>query len=814
MAKNPFFQTNFTAGEISPTAMGRFDLAKYENAVKILENFLIHQLGGAAFRPGTVLVNAVKDSTKKTRLISFSYSTIQNYIVEMGNLYFRYYANQGQVVSGPAVETVTPFLTADLFNIHYCQKDDTQYLTHTSYFPQKHTRLSATQFSLGNVPFIRGPFLDTNITHVTLAPSADAGSGITVTAAAPAWAAGTGYVSGPDTADYVTNGGNTYKCLISNVASASFAADLAAGEWVLVGAGNVPTIFQAGHVGSLWRIKSGVVKITAVSNGYTATADVQPEPDGSTGALATGPAAVTDWAEAAFSTVRGYPATAAFHEQRLWYGKSNRIFGSVIGSYDNFKLDGNDNSAALTLPLTSEKATTIRWLLSQPQNLQSGTPNGTQSVESGSTGTSINQANVHSNRDTVYGCAPIRPKTISSYIYYLQSNLFILRELFYNYLVNRQVATDMCLLAPHILRDGLGAVDMDYQQSPNDRIWVVRADGQLAVMTRNPEQDVLGWSRIVAGRTAKGPGLFESVAIFQKDNGDDEVWVIVNRTINGSTVRCVEYFSSEFFTNAWDPIRLDCALTYDVPVTVTGYSLASPVVLTAPAHGFSNGDQVKIDNITSVNTDPTSPNYGMTFASPLNGLLFVVANKTTDTFQLQNSDGTNVDGTLYNAYLSGGQVRKTVSVISGLSFYNGEYVSVQLDGGVPGAKQTYLVSGGQITLAVKGAVAHIGFPYTGTIQMLKPSEGRGKMRRMYKAFVTLYQTVGISIGKDLDNMQPRYFANPNDPLGAAPAPFTGDVEDLFPTNWSKHDEVIIQQTQPLPLFVLSILLKSETEEKE
>ena len=71
----------------------------------------------------------------------------------------------------------------------------------------------------------------------------------------------------------------------------------------------------------------------------------------------------------------------------------------------------------------------------------------------------------------------------------------------------------MTLLADHILRDGGGAVQMARQESPNDRLWIPRPDGQMAILTRNVEQQVFGWVRFIAGATSGGNGTYNSVAI-------------------------------------------------------------------------------------------------------------------------------------------------------------------------------------------------------------------------------------------------------------------------------------------------------------
>ena len=74
---------------------------------------------------------------------------------------------------------------------------------------------------------------------------------------------------------------------------------------------------------------------------------------------------------------------------------------------------------------------------------------------------------------------------------------------------------------------------------------------------------------------------------------------------------------------------------------ITGATKAKPVVITSAGHGLSNGDLVKISGVT-----------GMT---ELNGNTYKVAGKTTNTFNLQTTGGSNVDGKNYKAYVSGGK---------------------------------------------------------------------------------------------------------------------------------------------------------------
>ena len=92
--------TSFVSGELGDKLSGRIDFAKYNSGAKQLTNFLVHPQGAATRRVGTQFIAEVKDSSKKTRLIPFEFSTVQTYVLEFGNQYMRVYKDKGQVLSG------------------------------------------------------------------------------------------------------------------------------------------------------------------------------------------------------------------------------------------------------------------------------------------------------------------------------------------------------------------------------------------------------------------------------------------------------------------------------------------------------------------------------------------------------------------------------------------------------------------------------------------------------------------------------------------------------------------------------------------
>ena len=91
MARVHPFQTNFTAGELTPKLAGQVDFKKYNNGVEIMENLTVFPQGGCKRRNGSRFVAEVKDSSTTVRLIPFEFSITQSYCLELGNNYIRFF---------------------------------------------------------------------------------------------------------------------------------------------------------------------------------------------------------------------------------------------------------------------------------------------------------------------------------------------------------------------------------------------------------------------------------------------------------------------------------------------------------------------------------------------------------------------------------------------------------------------------------------------------------------------------------------------------------------------------------------------------
>ena len=199
-------------------------------------------------------------------------------------------------------------------------------------------------------------------------------------------------------------------------------------------------------------------------------------------------------------------------------------------------------------------------------------------------------------------------------------------------------------------------------------------------------------------------------------------------------------------TDIQDAYFVDCGVTYDEPIAISGSTAANPVVITATSHGLSDGDEVDISDIVWA---PTTDSYGTeTQPDQLNGERYTVANKTTHTFELNDSLGAAIDGSAFNAYAEGGYVRKAVTTISGLWHLEGETVAVLANGEIVTGE---VVTRGAISLATKASRVHIGIPYTSEIETLNieaPSGGtmQGKLKKIAKVTVRVENSRGMLIG--------------------------------------------------------------------
>ena len=563
--------TNFTGGELSPRLDGRNDLAKYNSGCKTLENMIIYPHGSASRRSGTQFVAEVKDSTKKTRLIAFEFSTIQTYILEFGDQYIRFYKDNGQILSGgSAYEISSPFLEAELFDIKFAQSADTMYICHPNHAPRKLTRSGHTNWTLTNDVIINGPFMDHNIETTTASPNhKNVGQTTTVTFSS-------------------TTGINSNQGFLST------------------------------DVGRLLHITDGHLKITSVTSTtvVVGTVIVDLNETGST----------TDFALGSFSDTTGYPSCVTFFEQRLVFAgttvQPQTLFFSRSADYENFDDKYHETVAdddAIVYTIASNQVNAIRFMTAT-RTLIIGTAGGEFAVNGAGVGEAITPTNILINKQSNHGAANVDGIAVGNATLFLQRAKRKIRELAYNFDVDGYVAPDLTILAEHITESGI--TQMAYQEEPNSIIWCVRTDGQLLGFTYQREQQVTAWHRhIFGGSFGSGNAVCESVEVLPTDDSEYQVWVIVKRTINGVTKRYVEYLHNFDFDETDDTSfnYLDSQLAYNgsATTTISGLDHLEGEEVSVLADGATHPNKTVSSGAITLDRSSTKVKVGLPYVSLL-----------------------------------------------------------------------------------------------------------------------------------------------------------------------------------------------------
>lgn len=99
------------------------------------------------------------------------------------------------------------------------------------------------------------------------------------------------------------------------------------------------------------------------------------------------------------------------------------------------------------------------------------------------------------------------------------------RQISYSYSSSGYTSDDIGIRAPHLF-DNLDITDLSLSKAPIQTIWAVSTSGMLLTCIYMPEQQIVGWGRVVTD------GSIEGVCSVS-EGFEDHVYVIVVRTING-----------------------------------------------------------------------------------------------------------------------------------------------------------------------------------------------------------------------------------------------------------------------------------------
>ncbi len=386
------------------------------------------------------------------RLVSFEFNTEQTYLLAFSGGMLDVYQD-----GALAASVATPWTAAQLAQIAWTQSADTLLVTHPDVEPRRITRTGPGAWSVDTWPFAASGDLRFHpfykFAPADVSVTPNALTGaITLTASAP--------------------------------------------------------VFDAAHAGQTWRVAGKQVRIDSVASGTEAAATVLEE------LPATDP--TPDFEEPAFSALRGWPVTVAFHQDRLVIGGSrdlpNRLWLSKAGNLYNFDLGEGLDDEAIEFPILSDQVNAIRGVFSG-RHLQVFTSGAEWMV----TGDPLTPTSVQVRRQTRIGSVVSRyipPKNVDGATLFIARTGRELREFLFGDIEQAYQAADLALLARHFFQQ---PVSQDFD--PERRLLhVVLGDGSLATLTLYRAEQVTAWSR------QETEGAFRDIAVV-----GDQTFVTVQR---------------------------------------------------------------------------------------------------------------------------------------------------------------------------------------------------------------------------------------------------------------------------------------------
>lgn len=590
--------SNFQYGEVSPSMLSRTDAKLYASAAKKVENFFLRDEGGLLRRYGTRKVyefDTTVSSSKRQqiRIVPFIFSDDERYIISLEHQQIRCFKIDPSTGAITLVETITqdvdsvtlPHTDTILDEITFAQAGDVMFLAHQTFICMKLVRTGLDDFEVQHLSFdtdadeeyIYQPYYSFQGSGVTLDPSKTSGTGATLTTSADYWdttgsQVGGDYTSSKHIGVVIRYHGQEIE--IKSVQSATQATgDIVDKLEVHLDADAIETtdgqadieitmahhglktndsviISDAGAVGGIAAnqingtrtiqdvIDENVFVVTAGQNANSSSVG------GGSPKIETH-APTSEWEEQSYSSLRGFPAAVAFHENRLWFGgtisQPDGIWASRSGSYFNFNVGDAEDNDALDLTASVGEINTIRHIVSN-RDLQIFTSTSEMYIPA-FTDKPITPTNAQIKRQTPYGASFVAPQSLDGATIYSQKTGSVIREFIYSDVEAAYVANPISTLSSHLINDPVqmtilrGAINR-----PESYAFVLNSNGVISLFTSNRAEKRAGWSRF----TTKGK--FHSLCTV-----DDRVFVVGQHDKGDGTDKFIlEEFDSDLYMDFSD----------------------------------------------------------------------------------------------------------------------------------------------------------------------------------------------------------------------------------------------------------------------
>jgi len=568
MARSAPAISTFTAGEISPRLAGRVTIEKYREGLSNLTNMIVQPHGGVSRRPGTEYLGEVKDSSSITRLIPFEFKTADTYALEFGNQYMRVFRNGLQVLTD-SEKNVSGITKANpgvfTSNSHGLTNGDEVYLYNTGG---------------GMTELVARNYLIANSTTNTFTLTDLFGNAINTT----------GFTT------YTGSGVSVDKLF------------------------EVATPYTSAQVGDVRFAQSADVMYLVHPSHAIRTLS---RTDHNAWTFAT--PSINENNTPVLTSSDNYPSVVTFFEQRLVFAATNNnpqtLWFSKSADYLNFHT-GTADDDALIYTIASNKVNAIRYL-SATRILNIGTSGG-EYVLTTTNGGPITPTQTVIRKYSNYGCIDSEVVQVADVTLFAQRGARKVRE--FRYIgevdVAGYAAPDITILSEHLTEGGIK--EFAYQQEPESIIWSRRGDGTLLGLTYRREEEIVAWHKhIIGGAFGSGQAKVESIITLPTDSGEDELYMIVKRTINGVTKQYVEVMKTfDFGSDTTAAFFVDSGLVYSGSATTTlsGLYHLEGEELSILANGATHADKTVSGGGVTLDFSATTGAVGFGYTSEMQTL--------------------------------------------------------------------------------------------------------------------------------------------------------------------------------------------------
>jgi hypothetical protein len=533
-------KTSYAYGAISPALRSRHDLPAYASGAAVIENMIVPVEASLTRRPGSRFIAAQPDEATPCALKPFRAGHLDHAVLIFTPGRMRVARGVGLLSTDL---TGLPFAAADLDAIRVAQSVD-QLFTAWGGKPQVLSRLDATTWSCVPYENAKGPLRPQNVdVALTLTCGVPAGQVFSLTASSALFQAGhVGSVWRID--EPIDTSVPSWLALEAITAGdlRRYNGHVYRAENTADSGANAPTHTEGSVVSGAGKVKwtylhDGYVygTITAVASSTVATFTAV----GNIPSTLSG-AATYRWWEAAWSDVRGWPDNVRMIDgQRLLWTRRDEFWATQPGDFFTFHQtdDATSSIAGRLVPRDGSRAT-IAWIIGSNGALL-GTDGGTWQVRAATVTDPLDATNVRALEDGTDGSAMHEPAVVDGGVIFIGSSGERIHFAELDRIQEKVAIQEPSVRASHLLAPSPLA-QIVYQRDPFRLLWGRTVAGELLSLTWRPAMELLAWCEHPEHSLNAGDAVEQLCVIRSADGRTDELWMSTRRQVNGTTRRYIE----------------------------------------------------------------------------------------------------------------------------------------------------------------------------------------------------------------------------------------------------------------------------------